>query len=129
MKTSPILLKPRRNLLFFNYTARSCEHTRSSDGVLVPRIFYIIFFGLIVPYNTLCYHKMTRPVSRICERPPFRGSDLIQTDSPGTPPTYRLIIKLSLSLYICLQNLGVSHLAHSGRRRGGTHPPSEFFRS
>lgn len=50
------------------------------------------FSVVIVAYNTLCYHEMTRPVSRIYERPPFRGSDLIQTDSPGTPPTYRFII-------------------------------------
>lgn len=75
MKTSPILLKPRRNLFFFSYTARSCAHTRSSDGVLVPLIFYIIFFGLIVPNNTLCSHETTRPVSRMSQRPPHGGSE------------------------------------------------------
>ena len=115
---------------FFLVLRRGRVNTHEQRMGFVLQTFYIIFFGLIVPYNTLCYHEMTRPVSRIYERPPFRGSDLIQTDSPGTPPTYRFIIKLSLSLYICLQNLGVSHLApFGGEGEVGHTRLRNFFRS
>lgn len=113
---------------FFLILRRGRVNTHEQRMGFVLQTFYIIFFGLIVPYNTLCYHEMTRPVSRIYERPPFRGSDLIQTDSPGTPPTYRFIIKLSLSLYICLQISGRPHSPDIRRRRVGSSPPSDFCR-
>lgn len=87
MKTSPILLKPRRKLLFFSITARSRAHTRSSDGVLVPRIFYIIFFGCDCGSYTSLLSRNDPPRHSYEPATPTRGvGDSYRVTAPGPHP-------------------------------------------